>query len=411
MRPKVAVIHHAGSFFPLDLFHEVGDSAELLWVVDDAVAEDPVTVRLLRRLGTVVDIAGLDLDRAANRLADHHAEGIVSFVDDQVVVASKLAARLELPYHTPEVAHTLVDKRRQRAALQQAGIPGPAYWLVPAGLTQNQIADLAGRVTYPAVLKPAEGSGSRGIRFIADSGDLLSELAGRSGGTDCLLEEYLYDDVAEDQWYASYLSVESVVSGGRVSHVAITGRFPLAEHFRETGNFIPGILQPHLHRPVLGMVSDAIDALGVTSAVIHTEIKLTPEGPRLIEVNGRLGGRPPFVLNSVSEVNLFQAACGVAAGVPVAFEELAACREVGFWLMLQPPVSARHVAAVDGLNDLSDLEGVDIVSLDRRPGQAVDWRNGTDSQVVTVRGRVSDQGALEVMVDSIRRKVSISYGG
>jgi hypothetical protein len=53
-----------------------------------------------------------------------------------------------------------------------------------------------------------------------------------------------------------------VISGGRVSHVAITGRFPLAVPFRETGNIVPGILDPELHGPVFVMVEAAIAALG-----------------------------------------------------------------------------------------------------------------------------------------------------
>jgi biotin carboxylase len=409
MRPRVAVLHHPRSFFPLDLFQEVGESAEILWVVDEAVSGDVATCQLLRHLGTVVDITHLDPDRAARCLADHRPDGIVSFVDDHLETAAALAARLSLPYHSPEMAAVLVDKRRQRAALHQAGIPGPDFWPVSAGLTPSQAADLARRITYPCVLKPAEGSGSKGMHLVGSPGELLSLLAGSVASTDCIIEEYLYDDPSLERWFASYLSVESVISAGRVSHVAITGRFPLADPFRETGNFVPGILDPHLHRPVLRMADDAIDCLGITNAVIHTEIKLTSDGPRLIEVNGRMGGRPPFVLHSVLPVNLFQVACQVAVGTPVEIDGMADCRGVGFWLMLQPPTSARRVANVEGLDDLCGSHGVESVRLDQRPGEAVDWRDGTDSHVVTVRGRVADHRALEGAIGSIRRKVRIGY--
>ena len=409
MRPKVAVLHHARSFFPLELFQQVGDDAELLWVVDADLSGVAATDRLLRRLGSVVDIAGLDMEKAALSLADHHPDGIVSFVDDHLETAAALAARLNLPYHSPEVAGVLVDKRRQRAVLRQAGVPGPDFWSIPAGLTSNEAADLARRITYPSVLKPAEGSGSKGIHLVRTPGALLSLLAEGAGGRDSIVEEYLYDDSTLDPSIGSYLSVESVISAGRVSHVAITGRFPLAAPFRETGNFIPAILDRHMHQPVLAMVDGAVEALGIMTAVIHTEIKLTPDGPKLIEVNGRLGGRPPFVLRSVSNVNLFQIACRVAVGTPVCFEGLAPCTDVGFWLMLQPPVSARRVATVEGLNALSGVAGVETVSLVRGPGAAVDWREGTDSQVATVRGRVPDHPALAATVASIRGRVRISY--
>ena len=153
---------------------------------------------------------------------------------------------------------------------------------------------LARRITYPVVLKPAEGSGSKDILKVADAGVLLSLLTDEVRKTDHLLEGYIPDDVASDQWFANYLSAESVISAGRVSHVAITGRFPLAEPFRESGNFVPGILPPELHAPVITMVNDAIDALGIVNAVIHTEIKLTADGPQ-VDRGQRSTGRPAAV--------------------------------------------------------------------------------------------------------------------
>jgi biotin carboxylase len=409
VRPRVAVLHHPRSFFPLDLFNQVGDSAELLWVVDEESAGDDTVGRLLRRLGPVADISGLDADQSASAIGAHHPQGIVTFVDDRVEAAAAVAQRLGLVYHPPDVAHTVVDKCLQRAAMDKAGIAGPRYWAIPVGLPAAEVARLIAEVRFPAVLKPAEGSGSRGIRRVEDAKMLLDLLGGEASGHDCLVEEYLYDSIPPEEWMASYLSLESVVSAGRPSHVAITGRFPLAEPFRETGNFLPGIIHPDLEGPVLDMVDRAIEALAITDAVIHTEIKLTPDGPMLIEVNGRLGGRPPFVLRDVSTVNLFQAACRIAVGEPVSFDGLASCQGVGYWLMLQPPMSAERVASVNGLDELAGLDGVETVKLRRRVGEAVDWRGGTESQVLTVRGRTADHRALAGTLDSIRHTVSIGY--
>jgi biotin carboxylase len=410
VRPKVAVLHHPRSFFPTDLHHQVGDIFEVLWVADQSCVEDAATIRLMRRLGTVVDIAGLDVDQAAGRLAEHAPEGIVTFVDDHVELAAALAARLGLTYHTPEVAKTLVDKRLQRAALHEAGVPGPGFWPLPAGLTSSEAEDLSRQITYPAVLKPAEGSGSRDIHLVTDAAHLLSLLTSEARKSEHLVEEYIGDDAgAAEQWFANYLSVESVISAGEISHVAITGRFPLAKPFRESGNFIPGILPEHLYPTVLGMTTAANDALGIRDAVTHTEIKLGPDGPKLVEVNGRLGGRPPFVLRRVSNINLFEVAFQVAVGTPVAFDGLAECHGVGFWFMLQPPMSARSVAQISGVDDLSTIAGVDAVSLNRRPGEPIDWREGTSSHIVTVQGQVDDYDTLAQTIGTIRDTTKVVY--
>ncbi len=267
---------------------------------------------------------------------------------------------------------------------------------------------MADDITYPAVLKPAEGSGSRGIIRLSGPDDLVDTVEAEPGSDGYLVEEYLVDEL-HDRWFASYFSVESVVSGGVISHAAICGRFPLAEPFRETGNFVPGLLDPELEPEVFAMVEATTEALGIRDAVVHTEIKLTPDGPRLIEINGRLGGRPPFVLMSVSSVNLFKAACAVAVGTPVRFDRPVACDGVGFWLMRQPPVSARTVRSITGVAEVSELDGVDEVIVRRNAGSSVDWREGTDSLVATVKGRRPDHAALAETVAAVNRLLTVDY--
>jgi biotin carboxylase len=377
--------------------------------VIDGTELDDTTQRLLRRLGTVVDIGGLDHDAAAGLLAPHQPEGIVTFVDDLVETAAALAERLRLRYHTPEVARALVDKRLQRECLDRAGVPGPAFWSVSADLSGEAIDALSDEIAYPIVLKPAEGSGSRNIRHLVSADELRTVLREETEESGFLLEEYLLDGSGHQNWTASYFSVESVVSAGRISHVALTGRFPLAEPFRETGNFIPALVPQSMQPDAFELVNSAIKALGILDAVIHTEIKVTPDGLKVIEVNGRLGGRPPFVLGSVSTVNLFQVSCQVAAGIPVAFDDLAECDGVGFWLMLQPPMAAEQVAAVHGIDGIAPLDVVDSVTTNRSPGSRVSWKDGTESHVVCVRGRVNDHAELADIIATIRREITIDY--
>ena len=112
-----------------------------------------------------------------------------------------------------------------------------------------------------------------------------------------VLEGYLADDPGwSDDDVAGYVSVESVVAGGVISHLALTGRFELAANFRETGFFIPAALSAAEQDEVLGLASAAIEALGVEIGCLHTEVKFTPEGLRVIEVNGRVGGGVPEMI-------------------------------------------------------------------------------------------------------------------
>lgn len=406
MTHRLAVLHHSRSFFPLDLYRQLGEDIDLLWVlVEDAAVGDPVLGRLLGKLGEVVVVGGLDATAAARILAEHRPEGIVTFVDDNLELAAAIAQQLQLRYHSPEVAGRLVNKARQRAALAAAGVAGPRFWEISADADPSTRRMLAQEISYPAVLKPIAGSGSRGIRLISGPEDIQ----GLDADAAVLIEERLDDDPAADPRFAPYLSVESVVDDGRVGHVAITGRFALADPFRETGNFIPAVVGDEQEAELTRLTEAAIAALGIRTGVLHTEIKLTSTGPKVIEVNGRLGGRPPFVLQSVSGVNLFRVAADVALGQLSELPGMARCDGIGFWRMLQPPMDAGLVQTVRGVERVVDAEYVTDVRLSRRPGDVVDWRAGTDGRVLTVRGCVPDHAQLAAMIAFIDQTVEIEY--
>lgn len=406
MPRRVAVLHHHRSFFPPDLHEAVGDAAELVWVLTGGAEEEFLGRRLLRRLGPVIELPVDDLDVAATVLGEHGIDGIVTFVDDNLICAAELAARLGLIYHPPDVARVLASKTLQRQALAAAGVPGPRFWPLGPGLDRTALRAVAAELEFPVVLKPTAGSGSRGILALTGVEDLV-DAYDQDGSY--LLEEHLADDPDRDTRFASYLSVESIVSFGVSHHVAVCGRFPLAEPFRETGNFIPAAVNADTQALLFDITDQAIAALRIENAILHTEIKLSPDGPKLIEVNGRLGGRPPFVLRAVSNVNLFRAAFEVALGLPVGGTGLAQCDAISYWRMLQPPCDAYRVRSVAGLDRLGEASFVDSVRLSRAPGEEVDWRDGTDGKVLTVCGRVGDLSELAAAIDQIERTVAIEY--
>ncbi len=405
MRGRVAILHHWRSFFAPELADAIGGDFELVWgLVDDEY--ETGNIRLLRHLGEVVEIDSRDLDEAAARLGDLGIDGIVTFVDDRVMLAAELAVRLGLPYHSPEVAATVVNKLRQRGVFASAGLPGPDYWPLPAGLTLAAVDAIAAGASYPAVLKRTQSSGSRGIVPVATAAGLSATY---DPDREYILESYMDDDPNADPRFASYLSVESVVSPAGVSHAALTGRFALASDYRETGNFIPAAVDPPTAQAVLSLAGAAITALGLGPSVVHTEVKLTPEGPQLIEINGRLAGRPPFVLRSVSSQNLFRTACRLAVGEPIQLEELTPCSGIGYYRMLQPPVGAKRVVDVAGVDSVRQLPGVDTVIVNRGVGQPIDQFAGTDSPVITVRGQTPNLDELAKTIALLDESLQITY--
>ena len=384
----------------------------ILWLVD---GEDPsvrADRRALERFGQVVDLAGRPPSRWVDAVAPFRPDGIVTFSDQRMVDLARLAEDLGLRFHRPEVARRLTDKAAQRDALGQSGLPMPGSAVVPSPLADDAVAELARRLRFPAVLKPRCGTDSRTTVRVRDADELLCALRSLFDGDrpDMVLEEYMADTApCLGEGFANYLSVESVVSDGVIEHFALTGRFPLAPPFRETGFFIPADLTPPRKAAALDVASAAVRAVGVETGCLHTEIKFTPDGPRVIEVNGRLGGGVPLILEMATGASAPRLAMEVALGRPADCAPLVPHHGIGFRLLFHAPLEARRVLAVEGLERVNRLPGARSATLHRPPGTAIDWRTGTDDYVYSVLGVADDYDQLRAVARVAEATVRLRF--
>jgi hypothetical protein len=243
-RPLVAVGYGPRCVPVMQLAEAAAGVCDLLWMIDTAVPGMGEMTDLLNRFGPVVDLKGMSAEHAVKTLADWEPDGMTTYLDAGMVELALVAEGLGLPFHSPATAAALTDKARQRRALADAGLDMPPCYLLRPDQSERELSAVEAEVGWPAVLKPRSAQGSR-YTFLARDGAELEKLldALGPGRPDMVLEGYLADDPARaGDPYAGYVSVESVVADGAISHLALTGRFPPAKNFRETGFFIPAAL-------------------------------------------------------------------------------------------------------------------------------------------------------------------------
>ncbi|MDA8315416.1 MAG: hypothetical protein M0010_09630 [Actinomycetota bacterium] len=413
--PLLALPYRPTALSPWALADAARDVCRLLWITDETAPVDPVTIRLLRRLGDVTDLAGCSRESWRERLATFRPNGIAAFSDHNMVRIAEAAADLGLRFHSPGAATVLTDKYAQRAALRSGGVESPGCWIVPSAENPRAVAALASRLDYPVVLKPRNGADSRLTFRVDDESQLLGILATpevATCGLAMVIEEYLQDGPALlDGRVANYLSVESVVSAGVIRHLATTGRLPQATPFRETCLFIPSTLAGSDREAVLALATRAILALGIEHGFLHTEIKLTPAGPRIIEVNGRLGGGVPAMYQLLTGMSLISFSMRVALGESVHPAEISQDSSVAYRLLVQAPVEAARVEGTEGLDEVGKIEGVSSVSLNRPAGSRLDWRLGNRDYVFAVLGSARDHRSLLDTIQQISQVARIRYSG
>jgi biotin carboxylase len=187
--------------------------------------------------------------------------------------------RLGWPGNPPEALAAFKDKARLRAAVgDRAGTPVAHVTCT----TEDELRPAIERIGHPCVVKPVDGTGSAGVRHLADREETDRYLAGLRFDTPHLVEEFL--DGAE-------YSVEAVSSAEGHRILAITEKTTTgAPHFVETGHTLPVRLDAGDEAAVHDLVAGTLDAVGYRYGPSHTEVMLTGSGPRLIESHGRPGG-------------------------------------------------------------------------------------------------------------------------
>lgn len=112
------------------------------------------------------------------------------------------------------------------------------------------------------------------------------------------------------------VSVETVTHGGRTQVIGVTDKsVGGAPAFVETGHMFPAALTEQDARAARDTAVRAVEALGLDHVVAHTEIKLTPAGPRVVEVNPRpAGNRITELVRHVTGIDIAAACVDVALG-------------------------------------------------------------------------------------------------
>ncbi len=410
-RPLIAVGYGPRCVPVMQLTAAAAQLCDLIWLVDSSIPEMREMTELLNRFGPVVNIAGLDAEQIRKELtAPYTPDGFVTYLDANMSTFAEVAKSFGLPFHSVATADALTDKFEQRNVLRSAGLNTPNCLVIESDQRARDL-QIDQPDSWPAVLKPRSAQGSR-YTFKVNDANHLERLLSALGPTRpvMVLEDYIEDDPARaGDVYAAYVSVESIVANGVISHLALTGRFPPAENFRETGFFIPAFLSDEDRNAALLEATAAIEALDITTGCLHTEIKFTPAGARIIEVNGRIGGGVADMLRRAADVKLVELTLRVALGEAVRIEGPVATQRIGYRFFLQPPDVSATVATIEGIDAVSEFPGVDSITVHQGPGAGLDWKDGSRNHILAVVGSAPDYPALLAVDQLLHHEVTVTY--
>lgn len=409
-KAKIAVLYAPGATSVLTIKAASINVCDLVFLYDqDCPENDLKQVDLIRDYISVYDISNKSIDEVTSILINEDVQGILTFSEYKLRMTSILSEKLGLIGNPYDVVLDLTDKLRQREILKNNNIENIKY----AVINRENYKQIAEQIGFPSILKPREGAGSKWTQKVCNINELDTFINSFPENIEYVFEEYLEGAKAfQNEYYGDYVSVESIHRHGDSKQICITAKTPLTDKYAETGMFIPSPFSDELNLKILELEKKAIDALEVKEGITHTEIKLTDYGPRIIEVNGRLGGYVSEIIKRGMSIDLVKIALKLSIGESldsVNFD-IEYSDGVYYQIFIQADLAQdATIKKLNGIDEVSEFDDVTYVELRKNPGDFLSYRFGTENNIGIVYGESDSYKKFKDVIDTIRDTINIEY--
>ena len=174
----------------------------------------------------------------------------------------------------------MINLSRER--FLNAGLAQPDFEIV---CDLKDLKGAADKIGFPLVIKPVDNSGSRGVALVdgpEQLQDAFSAALENSKNGKVVLEEFVS---------GTELTIEGLSVNGHHHILAISDKFKPEGSYRvATQLAYPAELSDSMKAEVIKLITSAYDAAEVDNTPTHSEIIVTPDGPKIVEIGCRGGG-------------------------------------------------------------------------------------------------------------------------
>ncbi|MEN3585339.1 ATP-grasp domain-containing protein [Streptomyces sp. ZYX-F-203] len=276
-----------------DGVHEARRHGAEIWLLvrgeEWYTAGRPFAEHPLARVDRVLRVDTHDWRAVAAALADEECrpvvDGVMSFSDYHTETANLAAEHLGLPSQGSAAVRAANHKHLLRRALD-GGAAGIRWRLVTSPEELDAAVDHVG---LPLIAKPPSEAISYGVRKCHTHDEALGafrelsrirwSLRGQERPGHVLLEEFLR---------GTEISVESITVDGDTHFFGATSKSLHGGTLLEESHSFPLDLPPRVWREIRECVGEALRAIDYRQGPAHSEVMLTENGPRIVEINPRL---------------------------------------------------------------------------------------------------------------------------
>jgi biotin carboxylase len=258
-----------------------------------------------------VDFA--DAEAVAVVARAHGVDGVMTLAADRAVpIVARVAELVGLPGIGSDAAHLATNKIAMRRAFAEQGVPQPRYAAVRDYASAKAACETIG---FPAVLKPADSAGQRGLYLVGDMDELARSLPmtlAASPTQEAVLDEYFEGREVNTLLVARAEDVTLITASDRIRPEGVGFGVALTHLYPST---LFGDALAEVERVALA----AVHAIGLRNGIAYPQL-LVGEGNevRVVEIAARIpGGQMVEVPRYGVGIDLVEVAVKQALGEPV----------------------------------------------------------------------------------------------
>jgi biotin carboxylase len=306
-------------------------------------------------VGEAVDFT--DVEAVAAVAERHGVDGALTVSADRAVpVVAAVTERLGLPSIGSRTAHVMTHKIAMRRRFAEHGVPQPEFAAVRTVREGKEALETVG---LPAVLKPADSGGQRGIFYLGSEDDLEAHLwaALRESPAEEAIVESFHDGLE--------LNGIAVARGGDVQVLTLSDRLrPPGPGFGVGWIHVyPASIFGDVLAEAERVAAHSVHALGLRDGIAFPQLLVSEDGVRVVETAARIpGGQMADLVRHAVGVDLVEVALRQALGEPVPDELIDCSRKQPLairFLTAEPgPLSTGKVRRIGSLEPVLAAEGV-----------------------------------------------------
>ena len=212
-------------------------------------------------------------------------DGVLTAATDYgVLTAAYVAEQMNLAGLNYEVAKLIKNKYQVRQRLFESKVDDTeqAYEV----LENSNLPALAEKLSFPVMVKPCDGSGSRGVSRV----DEMSQFA--DACQTAIAASITHCAEVETFITGQEYGAESLVVNGEVHVLGIMRKWMTSPpYYAELGHAIPSGLDKEVENRVVECVKKAIKALGINSGSVNMDLLVTEDNEvHIVDIGARMGG-------------------------------------------------------------------------------------------------------------------------